>query len=189
MQDYGILDDEALSGFGNQFQRQFLRSRRTALRARMRSSATSSPSAYWVCQRICARTKTCPLRKSPRARAKALVSTPERAAWRATLDEALARYHALPRARGDAWAILEGKLATALARQQAVEARLALADDTALHEDLIAVGARLSQDQKRRAEGRLSAEAFAALLAAQGERASGARPTSAPAPPSILRSR
>ena len=27
MQDYGgILDDEALSGFGNQFQRQFLRS-------------------------------------------------------------------------------------------------------------------------------------------------------------------
>ena len=101
------------------------------------------------------------------------MSTPERAAWRATLDEALAHYHALPRARGDAWAILEGKLATTLARQRALETRLALADDTALHEDLIAVGARLSQDQKRRAEGRLSAEAFAALLAAQGERASG----------------
>ena len=175
MQDYGgILDDDALSGFGNQFQRQFLRSPANRIEgARMRSSATSSPSAYWVCLRTCARTKTCPLRKSPRARAKALVSTPERAAWRATLDEALARYHALPRARGDAWAILEGKLATTLARQQAVEARLALADDTALHEDLIAVGARLSQDQKRRAEGRLSAEAFADLLAAQGERAPG----------------
>ena len=101
------------------------------------------------------------------------MSTPERLAWRATLDAALARYQALPRAGGDAWAILEGKLATALARQQAVEARLALADDTALHEDLIAVGARLSEDQKRRAKGRLSAEAFAALLAAQGERAPG----------------
>ena len=100
------------------------------------------------------------------------MSTPERSAWRATLDEALAHYHALPRARGDAWAILEA-LATALARQRAVEARLALADDTALHEDLIAVGAHAFQDQKRRAEGRLSAEAFAALLAAQGERASG----------------
>ena len=61
------------------------------------------------------------------------MSTPERAAWRATLDEALAHYHALPRARGDAWAILEGKLATTLARQRALETRLALADDTALH--------------------------------------------------------
>ncbi len=118
------------------------------------------------------------------------MSTPERAAWRATLDEALARYHALPRARGDAWAILEGKLATTLARQRALETRLALADDTALHEDLIAVGARLSQDQKRRAKGRLSTEAFAALLAAQGERAPAARAsTSAPAPPSTLRLR
>jgi len=101
------------------------------------------------------------------------VSTPERSAWRATLDAALARYQALPRAGGDAWAILEGKLATALARQQAVEARLALADDTALQEDLIAVGARLSEDQKRRAKARLSTEAFAGLLAAQGERAPG----------------
>ncbi|MFZ8889997.1 MAG: hypothetical protein ACO2YV_05150 [Pseudomonadales bacterium] len=89
------------------------------------------------------------------------MSTPERSAWRATLDAALARYQALPRAGGDAWAILEGKLATALARQQAVEARLALADDTALQEDLIAVGARISEDQKRRAKARLSTEAFA----------------------------
>ena len=101
------------------------------------------------------------------------MSTPERSAWRATLDAALARYQALPRAGGDAWAILEGKLAMALARQQAVEARLALADDTALQEDLIAVGARLSEDQKRRAKARLPTEAFAALLAAQGERAPG----------------
>ena len=63
------------------------------------------------------------------------MSTPERAAWRATLDEALARYHALPRAGGDAWQILEGKLAAALARQQAVEARLALTDDEARGRD------------------------------------------------------
>jgi len=98
------------------------------------------------------------------------MSHSERAPWRAALEAALARYHSLPRAGGDAWAILEGKLATALTRQRALTERLALADDEGLLEDLLAVGLKLTDPQKKAAKARLGADDYAALLAAQGER-------------------